>query len=249
MIHYHGTPITPEWDLTRILAGRHAMVSYGHPDQLPLIADICQSFSLDNNAFSAWKAGEPIADWNPYYSWVRQWMRHPSFDFALIPDVVDGTEKDNDILIAIWPLGKAGCPIWHLHESLPKLQRLCQFWPRVAIGSSGDYATIGTSKWWNRMAQAMAVACPYGYPDTKLHGLRMLNPEVFSRFPFSSADSTNVGRNIGIDSAWRGTYLPHNKAVRGIVLAERIENTQSCPTWELCAIQEPLQFDLKAQTK
>lgn len=240
MIHYHGTPITPEADMVRIVTGRHAMVSFANPQQIEIVADICQSFSQDNGAYPAWRAGKPITDWTPYYAWVREWKKHPGFDFALIPDVIDGTEKENDTLIAVWPHGNAGVPVWHLHESLRKLQRLCEFWPRVALGSSGEYATIGTDKWWNRMAEAMEVACPFGRPDAKLHGLRMLDPEVFSRFPFSSADSTNVARNIGIDSAWRGTYLPPNKAVRGIVLAERIESVQSAPTWERCAVQLPL---------
>lgn len=90
------------------------------------------------------------------------------------------------------------------------------------------------------MGEAMAVACPFGRPMAKLHGLRILDPEVFTRFPFASADSTNVARNIGVDVKWRGTYLPHNKAVRGIVLAERIESMQSAPAWEPMAIQESL---------
>lgn len=90
------------------------------------------------------------------------------------------------------------------------------------------------------MGQAMEVVCPSGRPEVKLHGLRMLDPEVFTRFPFSSADSTNVARNIGIDGAWRGTYQPSNKAIRGIVLAERIEAQQSSSTWEPMAIQTGL---------
>jgi len=218
------------------------MISFAHPYQLPIIADVCQSFALDNGAFSAWRSGKPIIDWKPYYAWVREWMKHPGFDWALIPDVIDGTEKDNDVQIAIWPLGTRGVPIWHLHESLQKLERLCEFWPRVAFGSSGEFAAIGTKKWWGRMTEAMEIACPFGQAEAKIHGLRMLNPEIFSRFPFSSADSTNVARNIGIDRARRGTYQPPNKAVRGLVLAERIESMQSAPTWDRCAIQEPLIF-------
>ncbi len=46
------------------------------------------------------------------------------------------------------------------------------------------------------MAQAMAQACDLGRPRVKLHGLRMLDVEVFSRLPLASADSTNVARNI-----------------------------------------------------
>ncbi len=63
----------------------------------------------------------------------------------------------------------------------------------------------------------------YGQPITKLHGLRMLNQQIFTKLPLSSADSTNVARNIGLDSNWKGTYQPHSKETRTSVLVERIE--------------------------
>ena len=202
MIHYHGTPITPETCAAEILAGRHAMVSFANPQQVDLCFDCCQSVALDNGAFPKWRAGETVSDWTPYYAWAKEWMKRPNFDFALIPDVIDGTEAENETLIAICPLGiQVGVPVWHLHESLQKLDRLCDYWPRVAFGSSGDYAVIGTDAWWHRMSEAMKVACPFGWPRAKLHGLRMLDPAVFTKFPFASADSTNVARNIGIDRA------------------------------------------------
>lgn len=243
MIPYHGTPVTPEDACARILANRHAMVSFANPQQLPLLLQICQSIAADNGAYPKWRAGEVVSSWEPYYEWLEGFMCHPSFDFALIPDIIDGSEEDNDTLIAQWPHGEIrGCPVWHLHESIHKLSRLCEFWPRVAIGSSGEYAVIGTDKWWNRMCEAMNAACPYGRPRAKLHGLRMLDPRIFTVFPFSSADSTNIARNIGIDSAWRGTYTPNSKAVRGIVLAERIEAQQSASRLEAAALQGCLEF-------
>jgi hypothetical protein len=208
------------------------MVSFASPQQIDLVAGACQSFALDNGAFSAWRSGTPITDWEPYYDFVEVWKHHPGFDFALIPDVIDGTEDDNARYIATWPCGTAhGCPIWHLHESLYKLQCLLDYeWPRIAIGSSGEYAQIGTPRWWHRMDEAMKVVCPFGMPIRKLHGLRMLDPDIFTRFPFSSADSTNVARNIGIDRAWTGSYPPANKSGRGVVIADRIEafNSSDC---------------------
>lgn len=230
MIHYHGTPITPEYAAAQVLMGRHAMVSFAHPEQLPLLADICQSFALDNGAFSAWRSGKPIKDWTLFYEWVEQWRRHPGFDWYLVPDVIDGDEGENDELLA-----KAnpdvGVPVWHLHESLDRLERLAFHWPRIAFGSSGAFASIGTPQWWRRMDEAMEVVCDDGRPRTRLHGLRMLDPKVFGAFPFASADSTNVARNVGIDQRWKGTYAPSSKAVRGLVLATRIEATQSAARW------------------
>jgi hypothetical protein len=52
----------------------------------------------------------------------------------------------------------------------------------------------------------------------------MLNPKVFTKLPLSSADSTNIGRNVGIDKAWSGTYTPPSKEVRAQVMRARIES-------------------------
>lgn len=232
MIHYHGGPITPAEAAVAAWTGRHGMVSFAHPVQLDIALEVCQSLVLDNGAFSAWCAGRPITDWAPFYEWVAPLLKHPAVDWALIPDVIDGDEDDNDALIAEWRFGSAlGVPVWHMHESLDRLERLAK-WPRVAFGSSGEFATVGDAKWWRRINEAMDVVCDVdGRPVCKLHGLRMLDPDVFSRLPFASADSTNVARNIGIDSAWRGTYTPAGKPWRAQVLCGRIESQQSAPVW------------------
>jgi hypothetical protein len=63
-----------------------------------------------------------------------------------------------------------------------------------------------------------------GRPACKLHGLRMLDPAIFTKLPFSSADSTNIGRNVGIDVHWKhGNYLPPTKEARAQVMRSRIE--------------------------
>jgi hypothetical protein len=88
--------------------------------------------------------------------------------------------------------------------------------------------------WWNRIDEAMKVVCDCkGRPLVKLHGLRMLNPKVFTRLPFSSADSTNIGRNVGIDKHWaRGNYLPPTKEARAQVMRLRIETFNSPATYK-----------------
>jgi len=60
-----------------------------------------------------------------------------------------------------------------------------------------------------------------------LHGLRMLNSRIFTELPLSSADSTNVARNLQIDKAWKGTYLPASLETRTMILVERIESHNS----------------------
>lgn len=233
MIPYHGTPITPDDAALAAIEGGHAFVSFAHPQQLALAATVCQSFALDNGAFPAWKSGKPIKDWRPFYDWASACKRIPSCDFAVIPDVIDGDEAENDALVAEWPLPRwFGAPVWHMHESMERLERLASAWPRICIGSSGDFAVIGTPAWWQRMAQAMRVLCnDDGEPLVRLHGLRMLNPEIFTKFPFSSVDSTNIGRNIGIDQAWRGTYSPPSKRARAAVMRARIESNNAPNRW------------------
>ena len=224
-----------------VLSGRHAFVSFADARQLDVAREVAQSYALDNGAFSAWRSGKPITDWAPYYGWAGEQHKHPSCDFAIIPDVIDGDEAANDALIREWPHGVVGVPVWHLHESLDRLARLAADWPRVALGSSGVYADPGSPSWWHRMTEALDVVCDReGRPLVKLHGLRMLDGDLVSRIPFASADSTNVGRNIGIDGAWRGTYAPPTKEWRALVIAARIEASNAPERWT----GRPLQQDL-----
>lgn len=232
MIAYHGLPINPSTVAVEACFAGHAFVSFSDPGQIGVAQEVCQSFALDNGAFSAWRSGRPVLDWSSYYDWVAALMRHPGFDFAVVPDVVDGTEAENDALADAWPHPRwIGAPVWHMHESIERLCRLCLAWPRVCLGSSGDYATVGNAVWWHRMAQAMDAVCVDGLPIARLHGLRMLNPDVFRFLPLSSADSTNIGQNVGIDKKWQGTYLPPTKEARAAVLRRRIESVSGAQRW------------------
>ena len=58
MIHYHGTPCGGKAEERgRFLKGRHALISFAHQEDMALAADLCQSFILDNGAFTAWGKG------------------------------------------------------------------------------------------------------------------------------------------------------------------------------------------------
>lgn len=230
MIHYHGLPMTPAADMVKAFAGRHGMVSFEHPDQIENAAEICQSIVLDNGAFSAWKSGKPH-DFDGYMVWCRKWLRHPSVEWCVIPDVIDGDEEANDALLREWPTVQA-VPVYHLHESLERLERLCARYDRVALGSSGKWSDPGSPDWWDRMAEIMAVCCDEdGMPLVKLHGLRMLDPVIFSHLPLASADSCNVARNVGIDQAWNGPYAPRSRSMRALIMMERIEAHASAARW------------------
>jgi hypothetical protein len=73
---------------------------------------------------------------------------------------------------------------------------LCNTFDYIALGSSGEYWKIGTIEWFNRMDEAMKVICnELGYPKVKVHMLRCLNPKIFTKYPFYSADSSNLAQN------------------------------------------------------
>lgn len=224
MIHYHGGPITPDTCALKAWAGRHAFISFAAPQQIALAAEVCQSFALDNGAFTFWKQGGEVR-WTDFYAWVNQWRSHPGFDFAVVPDVIDGSEAENDALLNEWPFPRhQAAAVWHINESIDRLVRLANEWPRVCIGSSGEYDVSRPQAFLNRAHEAIAGICnDQRQPITRLHGLRCLNADLFMHLPFASADSTNVARNIGLDSAWTGTYQPRSKETRTSIMVERIE--------------------------
>lgn len=235
MIHYHGTPIGgSRQDVARFLIGRSAMVPYARPDDLAIVMAVCRSFCVDNSAFTYWQAGAGEVPFDDYLAWVTTFHRHPAFDWCLIPDKIDGTVDENSRLVRDWvrcapPF--VGVPVWHLHEPLEYLEWLVASFYVVAFGSSGEYRTPGTPAWWGRMSQAMKIACDdHGRPRRQFHGLRMLDPDIFTRLPFRSCDSTNAAVNNGALSRF-GMYVPPTAAQRAAVIASIIEAQNSPAVW------------------
>lgn len=187
-IHYHGTPISPISEL-ETLAGRHFCVSFARRDNFRKCLEIGQSLMIDNGAFSAWRKSV-VVDWVDYYIWLDTFLKPPHW--AVIPDVIDGAESDNDALIDEWPFDSLGAPVWHLHESLGRLQRLIDDWERVCIGSSGEYSRVGTPKWNARMYDVFQTI--QLRRETWLHGLRMM-AYCGGPYPLASVDSTDIARN------------------------------------------------------
>jgi hypothetical protein len=197
VLHYHGTPITPQARLLE-LAGRNFCVSYATPYQVRLCHELGQSVMLDNGAFSFWRSGKACHDWSAFASWARDWLEFPT-TWAVMPDVIDGTEEENDALItwlyAIHPdVWRRSAPVWHLHEGLDRFKRLCHAYPKVCIGSSGQYADIGSGSWHRRMEQAMNAVCGSGPVPVWLHMLRGMALSG-SQYPFASVDSTDIAQN------------------------------------------------------
>lgn len=218
MIHYHGTPITGAGVLGR-LAGRCFCVSYARPEQVTVCHQIGQSIMLDNGAFSLWRSGIPT-DWPGCYAWCERWLQYPT-TWAVIPDVIDGSVDENDALIRQWPHGDRGAPVWHMHEPIDRLMMLADSWPRVCIGSSGAYGTVGDDPWRRRMDDAMSALCGSGPVPVWLHMLRGMSLSG-SEYPFASVDSTDIARNhnrahndaLQMALRWDGRQSPAHWAYR-----------------------------------
>ena len=244
MIHYHGTRIAASDDqVTRILKSRHACVSYADLSQLSIVQEVCQSWMLDNGAFSFWNSGR-TTDWEDYYEFVRD-LRDPCCDFWIIPDVIDGTEDQNNKLIENCPL-PGGTPVWHFDESLEKLEYLSGNFDRVCIGTTGGL-NPNSENYWIRLYQALdRITDEQGRISTKLHGLRALHPQIFCKVPFASADSTAVGRNLSLSSKSifnnSSTFDKLSTHGRAMVLIDRIESFNSPKCWD--RTQSSVQLDL-----
>lgn len=235
MIHYHGTPAGGDaFTARRFLQGRHALVPFARPDHLDTVAAVCQSFVLDNSAFTLWRSGGGDVDVAAYHAWVHELAGHPALDWCLIPDKIDGSEEDNVELVMTWVrMGSRvkGVPVWHLDKSLDYLEWLVRNFDTVALGSSGNWKTPGTPDWWVRMGEAMGVLCDHlGRARCRIHGLRMLDPDLFGRLPLASADSANAAINAGTPSRF-GRFGDLPREQRADLLADQAELHQSAARW------------------
>jgi len=230
-VHYHGTPITP-LAVLHSLAGRSFCVSWNHPAQVKLCHAIGQSVLLDNGAFNYWSSGL-CPDWSEYYRFAEQWLVYHT-TWAIIPDVIDGSEDDNDRLIAEWPHGQRGAPVWHMHESIARLIRLADTWSRVCIGSSAQFRTVGSPAWHQRMIEAMNALCGNGPAPVWLHMLRGMQCSEWG-YPFASVDSTDIARNHN-----KGGPTVEGKILRAQEMACRWDARQCPAVWTVRSEQQSL---------
>lgn len=232
MIKYHGTPLGgTSMDAIKFLDGRHALVSFAHQQQIAEVLECCESFCLDNGAFTIWKTTGGNIDLKGYAKWVDNIGNHPSFDFALIPDIIMGTEKENDGLLSQWESSKVCVPVFHLGESIDRFFRLAKDHKKIALGSTSEWGVSGSKVWWNKMGEFMDAICDAnGNVPVKLHGLRMLDVKIFQYLPLHSGDSTNAGVN-GHLCMKKGTHPAIKRWQGNERIAQKIEAFQSAATW------------------
>lgn len=251
MRHYHGTPLGGTRDgVARFFRRRFAFVPFGRMEDLGCVAEVAIGFAFDNGAFSAWKGGSQ-PNWSEYFKLCLDWAQHPRFDFAVIPDIIDGTEADNRAMMTKWyqatKLRVRAASVWHLHESLDYLRYLLDHSEIVCLGSSGAWTTPGTPAWRRRMDEAMRVICDdAGRPRKPIHGLRMLNTEIIRTYPFTSADSTNVAQNMSLVGRF-GTYKSSSSWQRAEQIAHCIEAVNSPAVYDFPDTQRELCWNLQGE--
>ncbi len=208
-VHYHGSPMWGNVDIgegKKIWCGEVlyknscALISFAHwrYRQDKKIIPLARSLIFDCGAFTFYMAGIKTDDvfWAKYYACVLAYLSR--IDWFIIPDVIGGSEQENDRLIDNVPVSikHKGVPVWHSDESLERLGRLCKQFDRVCIGLIKPHKPA-TSK---IATQILKNVFTYLYIEndykTKIHGLAMLDGRVLGSFPFDSADSSFVATNV-----------------------------------------------------
>jgi len=212
---YHGTPCGAFERNRDVFALMHLCMSWaaysarenrqrtGRPTASAVAhALTCQMLLLDNGAFSIWKlARKRCAPFRlntaAIYDWMTSlWELRGGRDVAiLLPDVIEGSEAENDALLLTCPehLRPIAWPVWHANESLERLGRLANDYGRVAIGAAGEYVEVLGAAYCRRMDEVFNHR-EVSFRGVGLHMLRGLQL-AGGPWPFESADSTDVGVN------------------------------------------------------
>jgi len=231
-----GLPLTPI-HLLEQLKGESFCLSYATrnrlgrqlDDAIRLVADD-GILLLDNGAFSAWRSGVPM-DVDGFVRWAADICRRCPQAVVVVPDVIDGDELANDEMRldfsgamleadAFIP-GERMMMVWHMHESLDRLTGLIEgCYQYIAIGSSGEYAKVGTPQWHARIAEAFdhierfCADSEGAYVRPWIHMMRAQSEA--HRYPFDSADSCSVAVNhCRYKAEGEGHVARYAKRIRG----------------------------------
>jgi len=202
----------PELPLVRIfekyMLDRSVLIPFVSDVDLSRALKDCSSIILDNSAFTFWRNGTKVNDdfWDKYYQWVREIYNNKKLDWFIIPDVIMGSEIENNRLIDKFlatqkDIVPKGVPVWHTNESHERLKMLCDRFDRVCIGSADEkvYGKVGDNKWFNNLDLAFS---KIDFQNQKIHLLRfmkksnILKLKRFEKYDITfSGDSTNFAQN------------------------------------------------------
>jgi hypothetical protein len=229
-----GLPLNPAHLLDQ-LEGASFCVSYYHRSKLgrqliqaiDLVGDD-QLLMVDNGAFSAWRNGKPLDEqhWDAFARWGIRILDACPQAVMVIPDVIGGSVEENHQLACEFTAGLSllygradlvdRCMmVWHMHEPIDHLLGMVEGgYQYIAIGSSGEYAKVGTPAWHARIREAFAaldgLCCEgSGYRRPWMHLMR--GQSMFHLYPFDSCDSCNVAVN---HNTWKRSNPGENHVAR-----------------------------------
>jgi hypothetical protein len=177
---------------------------------------------LDNGAFSAWTRGRPM-DVEAFAEWVRPRLAPPHW--CVVPDVIGGDVAQQRDLISAWGLPRnLSAPVWHMGLPIEWLLELADGWPKLCFGSTAAVSIPGSDAW-ERVCDGAWNALERRGLRPWVHMLRAMSVVSGGRWPFASADSTNVARNHGTERV-----CPE-------AMARRIDSAQTPVSWHMRADQ------------
>lgn len=244
MIHYHGAPCPGNAESqVKFFRHRDALLSYANRKKVSaeVIFDICRSFILDNGAFTYWKNNEE-PKWDDFYCWVENYRFHPRFQWFLVPDIIGGSVEENNKQLVICPMPiNITVPVFHVGEPLDRIMMIIEKgYHCIGIGTTPGFE-LKSAAFFNEMRKIFETVCNHeGIPKIKVHGLRMLDPEIVREFPFSSCDSATSAMESIFDCKWGHRYFPKTQSGRAALVADYLESSQSPSFYK----SKPIQMDL-----
>jgi hypothetical protein len=156
-----------------------------------------------------WDQESRDAWWQAYYAWLEPVIYHPG-RFALIPDSPGAPSQINDGLLNDWRFGNLGVPVYHMDAPVSRLARLCERYPRVAMGWIGHpkREPVGCPAYHRKMEEIAGLMGNTWHPLHMLRGIA-----VAWDYPFISADATTLAQNgwrydspmeTALDDRWAG---------------------------------------------
>jgi hypothetical protein len=145
----------------------------------------------DNGAFSTYTQGK-LFNVDGYIQWLDDKLY--GANWGVVPDVIGGSVDQQRELHKKWVYPKhLSCYVWHMDLPLDWLREMVEEYPRIAFGSSGRYWKLSSQEWRDRADEAWELI---EKTNTRpwVHMMRGLSVSG-KRWPFASADSTNVARN------------------------------------------------------
>jgi|LGOV01.1.fsa_nt_gb hypothetical protein len=145
------------------------------------------NFLLDSGAFSADSSGNPIDLWD-YIEYLNENLELISTYVVL--DVIGNAEATWNNQAIMEEYGFNPLPVYHTEDDIKYLYK-CMEYPYFALG--GMAGGIGTGARKAFLDKCFSIICdtPDHLPKCDVHGFGLMSPELMTRYPFKSIDTSS----------------------------------------------------------